>query len=236
MSCLIIALLFNQTSTLLERIWLISFITVFPIILLIAFLFMAIVYPQNLYAPYDFSDEQLWVKALTDKEKKEKVKKEISELENDLPNNKDNKTDIRRKYVIIKQHSEIKDKINRIEDAAISKINEDFSLELKREVKLGTSRRNMMYCDGYQYKDGIHYIAEIKYIPYINGRNLDSFISQLDRMEKQICNLGINNSCELIVCIVYDQKDASFQFGNIEKRISYIKVAWKDYRTEDLLS
>ena len=62
-----------------ERLPFIYFIIGFPLVILIAFLFLVICHHEKLYSPQDFSDEANFVK-LTGKESTEKLRKEAVEI------------------------------------------------------------------------------------------------------------------------------------------------------------
>lgn len=137
-----------------ERLPLIYFIVFFPLIVLVAFVYLVVNHNEKLYSPKDFDNQDGFLKA---NGKYIKPNEPIETLEHSekIPVSK------KKSSICMFAYSSAINKENewkKNEEAALKKYSNDHEMEIKTEISLG---RNHV-CDGIAQKDGKTYLFEVK--------------------------------------------------------------------------
>lgn len=179
-----------------ERLPFIYFIIGFPLVILIAFLFLVICHHEKLYSPQDFSDEANFVK-LTGKETTEKLREEAVEI---ISNG--NKGPKETKNVTEKVHA-LMPIVENVEKLAVKKIESIYGIQFQREVQYVLNRHRYIF-DAFAQKDEIFYIFECKYVRNaISRERLRSVLEQMLRYKQMFKDQGI--ATKFIVAFVLDE-------------------------------
>lgn len=213
MACLVIDKGLEVFDTPNERLWLILFIVFYPVLLLLAFVSLIVYDPVRLYAPSDFRNERLFLEHVSGKTRKERMKEEVEEIveakeeEQQIDKSAEKNISVAEKE---KRASDLMIKLQRVERASLLALNRKYGVELSQGAMIG-KKKQPIYCDGYQYKDGIHYIAEVKYLPNSTFSYLHRLLQTVYRMIAQLRELRILSICEIMVCVVYEKRNPEFE-------------------------
>lgn len=179
-----------------ERLPFIYFIIGFPLIILIAFIYLVICHHEKLYSPQDFSDEANFVK-LTGKEITEKLREEAVEIISN-GNNAHRET----KNVTENVHT-LMPIVENVEKLAVKKMEGIYGIQFQREVQYVLNRHRYIF-DALAQKDGIFYIFECKYVRSTVSRDrLRSVLVQMLRYKQMFKDQGIVT--KFIVAFVLDE-------------------------------
>lgn len=83
-ACIVLGVSLNNLSENFERLPLIWFIILFPVLILGGFIYLVINHHEKLYAPSDFRDDSAFIKAMGSKDVEEKFDKEVESLKDVL--------------------------------------------------------------------------------------------------------------------------------------------------------
>jgi len=86
-ACLVLSTSIDNLHSSCERLPLIWFIIIFPVVILIAFIYLVIFHHEKLYSPSDFRGDESFIQTIDKKKIKEKQLKEIQALETSQPTN-----------------------------------------------------------------------------------------------------------------------------------------------------
>ncbi len=202
----------NKLSGTQERLPMIWFLVLFPIIVLIAFSYIVISKPRHLYGPGDYKDDSMFIKA-TEKETKNNISKEIEEIDYDTNNaqriHKPNKTSARK----------LADNIELSERIGIGAAEKHLGIILQSNMKYQTKTGESIYIDGYGERDGILYLVEVKMSRLEGWRGqVERGIAQLRRILSFV-NIDQSKVKILLVIVVLNKTN------EIENKI-------KDYVTD----
>lgn len=248
-ACLVLSTSISNLSSKVERLPLIWFIIVFPIIILGAFIYLVVNHHEKLYAPSDFRDDNSFIEALSGRKIREKQAKEVelletAESENLLESNNESNATIEEKQVDSLSETstnQIEEPLNKTEIAERLKNSEKWAildLELKYNTSFKTNQRVV--------SNGIHFefdafsntqskviVAEVKYWQSNKAikpllHSIQEFMLRLDRIKKAFGKKPI----EMVVVIVFD-KIIDKNVDNIRTFISdlnnEVKFEIKDY-------
>ena len=178
-----------------ERLPLICFIVLFPLIVLGVFTYLVVKYNEKLYSPKDFDNQDGFLKA-NGKYIKPNEPTETLKHSEKIPVSKKNSSICMFAYSsAINKENEWK----KNEEAALKKYSNDHEMEIKTEISLG---RNHV-CDGIAQKDGKTYLFEVKrdFSLSIFFKTLRRFVAlQANLEEKRYVNLNF------ILIFISDQK------------------------------
>lgn len=198
-----------------ERMWLIVFVVLYPVLLLIAFLVLVIWLPLHLYSPSDFKDENLFWEYLTKKQKDKKLRKEVKEA-NSLE--KDNKNEVASSLSNEVNSTKVTvESLQEIEREALLSLRDKFNLTFVQDVAIGRGAEKL-YCDGYVKSDGTDYIVEIKYMPNISRSRFDVIYRTVRKIKFVLDRTSVQY--KIVVCVVYSQKENNAEVDLKERLIS----------------
>lgn len=86
-ACLVLSTSIDNLRSNCERLPLIWFIILFPVVILIAFIYLVINHHEKLYAPSDFREDDSFIQTIDEKKVKKKQLQELKELESSEPTN-----------------------------------------------------------------------------------------------------------------------------------------------------
>lgn len=178
-----------------ERLPLIYFIVFFPLIVLVAFIYLVVKHNEKLYAPKDFDNQDGFLKANGKDIKPNKPTETLKHSEK-IPVSQTKSSICMLAYSsAINAEKEWKES----EESALKKYSNDHDLEIKTEISLG---RNYV-CDGISQKDGKTYIFEVK--RDFSLSNIDIILGRLVALQailedKRYVNLNF------ILILISDQK------------------------------
>lgn len=225
-SGLVISVNFEYMHGANERLPLIWFIVAFPFIVLIAFIALVIIKPQNLYGPRDFDNQELYLMALGKNLRPKEKPTKLMRPEN-IPIRR-NKTSVCMSAFSYTnkntQLSYIKD-----QEAALQKYSDDHDIDIKTEVQID---RNLI-CDGVAEKDGELYLFEVKvnFIP----TNADNTIRKLSQISKKMVNNGCLNFNIVLILISTDELPLQIMDKLRHKADSFVhKLELVNYRREEI--
>jgi hypothetical protein len=233
-ACLVLSTSISNLQSANERIPLIWFIIIFPLLILGAFIFLVVNHHEKLYAPSDFRNDDSFIETMSGKKIKKKQEKEA-----ELLNSADNSI-IEIVKPEIEQREEETEKIVEPKNESISKIElsnrisdaEKWAvkdLELKYNIAFRTNQRLVynninLELDAYASNSERVIIAEIKYWnsnkaikPLLHS--LQNFILRINRFRKAFKNKEV----ELILVFVFD-KINDINVNKIESFLSELDV------------
>lgn len=197
-----------------ERMWLIVFVVMYPVLLLIAFCVLVIWFPHHLYSPSDFKDENIFRELMTQKQKDKKLKEEVKEA-NRFENNKSRVLPTSNGGDSTKVTMDI---LREIERKALLSLRNKFNLTFVQDVAIGRGA-DKLYCDGYVKSNGTDYIVEIKYIPNISRSRVDVIYRAVRKIKFVLDRTSVQY--KIVVCVVYSQKENNVEV-DLKERLLYI--------------
>lgn len=187
---------------------LIWFLVLFPVIILISFLFLVVFHHQKLYAPKDYRDEENFFKGLDRKRQIERLNDEITEIEQQeielldinmnsfgpsvppVMNDKKEKS----KFSLVKKEYML------IEELAIRKLEDEYSTTIYRQIQVKINNTTIE-ADGLCRMKNRDLLFEIK---YSKGNRLSlATIGKIEHMVNLISSQKEFNF-KLIVVIVHE--------------------------------
>ena len=242
--CLVLSKSISNLNSPVERIPLIWFIIIFPIVILGAFLYLVVNHHEKLYAPSDFRDDNAFIETMSGKKIKEKQEKEAellssAEEEEDLTTNKIPEPKIKEEPVNQEKTEATKEtpKLDKQEIAIRFANSEKWAikeLELKYNIPFRTNQRivtnNMkLELDAYGQNSSKVIIAEVKY--WHSHRSvkplllsIQEFVLKIDRFKRGFSNKKV----ELAIVIVFDE----IRKTNVDRITEFISELGKDVSVE----
>lgn len=177
-----------QTNEKLPIIW---FLVIFPLIVLITFYRLVSLHHVKLYAPQDFQDKEGFFRALTPHEQKKRLEEEIQNAEEEVRpeesdsqkilEDKPNKLEIEGSLLktISTRHAYVL-----AEELAIREIENEYGVSIHRQVAVGKNYG----IDGVFLKNGTPIVIEIKYVRspitlrFIAKREVERFSKIMETM------------------------------------------------------
>ena len=227
-ACLVLSTSISNMHNNTERLPLIWFIILFPLIILIAFIYLVVNHHEKLYSPSDFRGDDSFIFTIDERKRKLKIKEEVENLEAspksyETKENKNDNSEI--ETIITNQNLETKSiidsekQINKdyteeelmqiysnSEEWAVNELSLKYNVSFKSNVKLRT-QNDTLELDGYATGNGITYVAEVKYWQSSRSNKrlkltLQEFLSKRSRFERSF--LRKDKELKIIVALVYD--------------------------------
>lgn len=216
-----------------ERVPLIGFIVLFPVVVLGVFYLLVTRHHGKLYAPGDYKDDKSFLRTLTQEERELKLEKEAQEVEVAQKDSQDAQTSEDGRESAQKGHadgqasahslpssaqrtSDIRSELQLVESLAISKFETEFKKNAQRDVGLGGT--NISFDALFDIDDKFTFL-EIKMV-----RHPATFNMMLDRVlyNAVVADRYLNSNFRLIVALVHEFSPAD---------LSRIESMWRR-RTE----
>lgn len=143
-----------------ERLPLIWFLVVFPLIVLAAFYRLVTHHHIKLYAPQDFPDKEGFFRALSPNEQRQKLDEEVQDVESELEYDESDKILATQKQTYTTSKSLTRTNIVLAEDLALREIENEFGGPVYRQVTIA----QQFPVDGVFNYRGKRIIIEVKYV------------------------------------------------------------------------
>lgn len=220
-ACLVLSTSISNLNRNIERLPLIWFIIIFPLIILIAFIYLVIYHHEKLYAPGDFRGDESFIQTLEESKRKLKIKEEVETLESapkseDLHHSKEStkENDINEKTdsnVTTDEEQPSQQELIKIYTNSEKWAAKDLSLKYKvsfqTNVKLNT-QGSSFELDAYATDGNKTYVAEIKYWKSNKSdKKLKLSIQEfLARHRRLMYSLNRDNmELKILIVLVYDK-------------------------------
>ena len=138
-----------------ERLPIIWFLILFPILVFLGFSYIVIFIPRHLYGPGDYRDDNGFLKA-TAKEFEKNINKEVNEIGNSV------NAIINDPKIGKVSSKQVAQKIEAAQLIGIGAAEKYLGIILKQDMKYKTRSGENIYIDGYGIKDGHLFLVEIK--------------------------------------------------------------------------
>ncbi len=167
-ACAVLGVSLSNLTASNERLPLIWFIIIFPVVILLAFIYLVVNHHEKLYAPSDFRDDNAFIKAMDLKDINNKTKTEVQELtaaikvdsSNDKKSIPSAINDLEKKQI---DSIPLEEKYKNAESWALCEFSLTNNLEIKRNQKIVTSRFGTFELDGISKTEENFYAIEVKY-------------------------------------------------------------------------
>lgn len=217
-ACLVLSTSVSNLSEPTERLPLIWFIIVFPIVILSAFLYLVVNHHEKLYAPGDFRNDDSFIETMNGKRINEKKEQEVEML----VNAEDSETETERQdeskneetplsEEIVKEIPNLESKeelVNRYKNAekwAIKELELEYNIQFKTNQTISTNGIRLEL-DAYASNPKRAIIAEVKYWESNKAvkpllLSLQNFVLKFDRFKRAFGSKEV----ELAIIIVFDE-------------------------------
>ena len=219
---LVISVNFEHLHGACERLPLIWFIVLFPIIVLVAFLYLVIKHPEKLYGPNDFDDQELYLKALGKIIKPNEKPEKIENPEKfSLKGNPDSWCFFAYSTMNTSQLA------ISIQEAALQKYSDEHHLEIKTDVY---SPRVKVF-DGIAEKDGDIYLFDVK----TNFSHVTSMKMKLEDISKGLLK-NTGEHIHIVLILVTKDKIHSDKLNQLCEQFDGIQLNLEmvNYTNDDL--
>lgn len=204
------------TLTLSQRWWFVIFLVSFPVIVLVAFVYLVVCHHQNLYAPGDFREEEHFFgyNYQSPKEKEEQLKteekKEIKTLTKMESYHKSEPEKSRERVSKIRERIR---KSRQAEDLAFNYYENKFDYDIDRDVYIKDGSRRLLF-DGIARKSGRIYLFKVKYlkdndIPESFFSEIEDIVSDAVRAKRILTAARQDIICKLKIVVVTETENLS---------------------------
>lgn len=215
-----------------ERIPIIYFLIVFPVIVLGAFVWLVVKHHKKLYAPSDYRDDKSFLETIDKNNYNEKLKKEYKEvIQTEKSFNSNYRTLLinNKQEIQTLQFNDFREKYMLAENLALNYIERLYSLPVWRNVRIKGIKQFIF--DGIVAKEDEVIIIEFKFIKEL--KNLDFIAQQLNKMIEQLAIYKtrglLEGNLKLLLFVVYEQIDNSL---DVDKILQEMKTKLK--RKDDI--
>lgn len=221
-ACLVLSTSISNLVANNERLPLIWFIIIFPIIILIAFIYLVVNHHEKLYAPGDFRGDDAFIQTIDENKRRQRIQEEVENLEaspkSDETEQKEDSKENLTNESSQPEKIEVKTKTPNVPDSeliqmytnsekwSINELSLKYKVPLKAQVKLRTQNDNIEL-DGYGIDATSTYIVEVKF--WQSSRSdkrlklkIQEFLSKKSRLERAFNKP--NKSMKIIIALVYD--------------------------------
>ncbi len=174
-ACLVLSTSIDNFKTSCERLPLIWFIIVFPILILWAFVYLVKNHHEKLYAPSDFKNEDNFLKSMDKNSQTKKINAEVKTIVEDKEEILKN-TNAAPKKLSRDDISSLKQNYLLAEDLALKEFELRHGVSLKRNKRLKVGRTGKIFeFDGVGEQKGEFFLVEIKFatLNYLSNRLRD---------------------------------------------------------------
>ena len=217
-ACLVLSTSINNIHGPQERLPLIWFLIGYPILILIAFIYLVVFHHEKLYAPSDFKDESNFIMIMDRKKRKKRIQNEVDAIKEEI--NEDKTTDSTTKglefkttNLIAENEKTIENKYLTAERFALSAFGKDRNLQVKRQYKIVGPNKKSLEFDGVAYGNGKLYGLDVKLTRH---RYLSKILRQ--RLIDDIKYYTSNNT-ELNIDLVFIIVTESDNYESLEREL-----------------
>ncbi len=222
-ACLVLSTSISNLHDDSERLPLIWFIIIFPLVILVAFIFLVIKHHEKLYAPSDFRGDDSFIQTIDKNKLKEKKLEEVKTLES-APESEENiqtesnsetvKTDLEENKTLIDStpsknepsENELLDIYGKSEIWAANELSLKYKVVFKNNVAITTQNGKFEF-DAYAKDKNTTYVAEVKYWQSNKSDKklklaIQSYLSKTSSIERIFNRNG--TELKIIIVLVYD--------------------------------
>lgn len=223
-ACLVLSTSISNLNSDCERLPLIWFIILFPIIILIAFIFLVVKHHEKLYAPGDFRGDDSFIQTMDKAKSRDKILKDIKELKsapesqnivnrfdkaeskvNDSLEQLESNTGLEQSVPIELNEEQLLNIYSNSEKWAIDELSLRYNVIFQRNVQVST-QEGTISLDAFGQSKQCIYIVEIKYWQTKKSDkklklSIQDFIMQHSMLEKVYHG---KNNFKMIIVLVYD--------------------------------
>lgn len=211
-----------------ERQPIIWFLAGFPVIILLAFVYLVVKHPERLYGPGDYRSDEAFLRSIMSKEKKREEIQHLADAaevsaapseEKPAPSGgqavyqnstADKKAGLsfmmvarpaRSSRVTLQEYS-------RIEALAVDWASREYDVPMERDVVLNVRGRRCVL-DALGRRDGVHFVVEVKY--WLADRDLQPLFAGIEGFLSQARSFRRLGRSELVLLVVLDRKEQSVE-------------------------
>lgn len=224
-ACLVLSTSIVNLQVANERLPLIWFIIIFPLIILSAFIYLVVNHHEKLYAPSDFRNDDAFTETMTGKRIKEKLEKEAEILRSADDSDENNEPLKQRNYsgddskpdpildeetkIHLDEDEHLEKRISNVEKWAIKDLELEYNTRFKTNQRI-VSNRVILELDAYASDSKKVLIAEVKYWQsHKTTKPLMIIIQQFARHVEQFNRAFGNKEVKLVFVLVFDKLNKS---------------------------
>ncbi len=238
-ACIVLSTSIDNFKASSERLPLIWFIILFPVLILWAFVHLVKKHHEKLYAPSDFKNEDNFLKSMDRNSQTAKINEEVNTIVEDVEELSKN-TNAAPKKMTSSDISSLKQNYLLAEDLAIKEFGIEYHVSLNRNmlIKVGKSGKKFEF-DGIGEKDGELYLVEVKFatLRYLSNRlklRIKDFINEIIANEDLISHSMVDLKPVIIIVSEADNNTAlEREFKDYIKTFDY-KIIGKVYSFSEL--
>lgn len=206
-----------------ERQPIIWFLAGFPVIILLAFVYLVVKHPEKLYGPGDYRSDEAFLRSIMSKEKKRDEIQHLADAaevsaapgeEEPVPSGgqavyQNSTTDERVNYAFMSVGRPVRsprvtmEEYSRIEALAVDWASREYDVPMERDVVLNDKGRRCIV-DALGSRDGVHFVVEVKY--WLTDRDLQPLFAGIDRFVSQTRLFRRLGKSELVLIVVLNRK------------------------------
>lgn len=166
-ACLVLSTSLKNLGGQAERLPLIWFIIIFPVLILIGFIYLVVNHHEKLYAPSDYRDETNFIKTLDAKNQTQRIQNEVEAITKDIEerpstDSGEKQTEINQRIVQVDK-KDIQSKYLIAEDLALRAFEQDKKLTVKRQSRIVIPSNRALEFDGIAFKNKVLYGIDVKF-------------------------------------------------------------------------
>ncbi len=218
-ACALLGVSLNNISEQNERLPLIWFIILFPVVILLAFIYLVVNHHEKLYAPSDYRDDNTFIKAMDTKAIQNKTKIEVKELAEAI------KMDPSKEKASISsttKNSETKsieldsitleEKYKNAEKWSLNEFSLKHNLEITKNQEIVSSRFGKFQLDGIAKTEENFYAIEVKYwSKNLSSNSLKIKIQETLRHLNKVKSALTRRNFIPVIIIVMDSTDENIK-------------------------
>lgn len=225
-ACLVLSTSIKNLDSESERLPLIWFIILFPLIILAAFLYLVINHHKKLYAPSDFRDESNFIETTNDNRQKERIQEEVDTIIEDEKDKKvDGSEDKNGNNSEVKIKENLKEQYLLAEDLALRAYELEKNISINRHSSYVSRDQKIFEFDGIgTSKSQNVYMIEVKYLTlkYLSTSVKNRIESFLKEINDNYENLRISNLIPVVIVVCKQS-----EIDEIEKSLQNISNSFK---------
>jgi len=238
-ACIVLGTSIDNFKTYYERLPLIWFIILFPILILWAFVYLVKNHHEKLYAPSDFKNEDNFIKSMDRNSQSAKINEEVNTIIEDVEETFQNTNAAPRKLTSSEKLA-LKQNYILAEELALKEFGIKFNVSLKRNMRinLGNSGKKFEF-DGIGENNGKLFLIEVKFatLRYLSNRlklRIEDYINEIISNEDALSHSMVDLSPVIIIVTETDNNSSiKRELKDYIKTFDY-KIIGKVYSFNDL--
>jgi hypothetical protein len=234
-ACLILGLSFDHFKNEIERLPLIWFIITFPILILVAFIYLVVKHHNKLYAPGDYKDEGNFFRTLDPAHQRLRLLNEIETIQKDssegLPENGISDQTAQK---IIKSESDtanLKDKYLIAEDLALRAFEQGRNLTIKRHMRIVGKKAATADFDALAFDQDFIYGIDVRFTihGHLSKVLREKITTSFKDYRKDVKELDFIGTLKVIVIVVSENGNISALKNELDELVSQAEFPLETY-------